>query len=66
MRLREQTLFDTSVRLPANLTEGVYLTRIFLTRGGGGRVVDVFDNSDPGRKFGAAERLIYHAGDELL
>ena len=30
----EQTLFRSAVRLPAALTEGVYLTRIFLTRGG--------------------------------
>lgn len=30
----EQTLFRTAVRLPAALTEGDYVTRIFLTRGG--------------------------------
>ncbi|MGR3565987.1 MAG: TIGR02186 family protein [Heliomarina sp.] len=30
----QQTLFNTSIRLPANLTEGGYTTRIFLTRGG--------------------------------
>ncbi|MCB1357146.1 MAG: TIGR02186 family protein [Maritimibacter sp.] len=28
------TLFDTRIELPANLTEGTYRTRIFLTRGG--------------------------------
>ena len=30
----EQTLFRTTVQLPANLTEGDYRTRIFATRGG--------------------------------
>ena len=34
VKLREQTLFDTSVKLPANLTEGIYVARIFLTRDG--------------------------------
>ena len=32
--LREQTLFSTAIAMPANLTEGAYETRIFLTRGG--------------------------------
>ncbi|MEM6888358.1 MAG: TIGR02186 family protein [Pseudomonadota bacterium] len=32
--VEEQTLFRTSVELPAALTEGGYTTRIFLTRGG--------------------------------
>ncbi len=32
--LDQQTLFRTSIALPANLTEGDYVTRIFLTRGG--------------------------------
>lgn len=30
--VREQTLFDTSIQLPANLTEGTYNTRVYLTR----------------------------------
>lgn len=34
VEVREQTLFRTSVAMPANLTEGAYRTRIFLTRGG--------------------------------
>ncbi|WP_298565607.1 TIGR02186 family protein [uncultured Aliiroseovarius sp.] len=34
VNLREETLFDTRIALPANLTEGDYRTRIFLTRGG--------------------------------
>ncbi|SPJ26256.1 TIGR02186 family protein [Palleronia abyssalis] len=32
--IRQDTLFDTSVVLPANLVEGVYTSRIFLTREG--------------------------------
>lgn len=32
--ISEETLFDTSIALPANLTEGVYTARIYLTRGG--------------------------------
>ncbi|MBV2358752.1 TIGR02186 family protein [Thalassococcus sp. CAU 1522] len=32
VELRQQTLFNTAIRLPANLTEGAYPTRIFLTR----------------------------------
>jgi uncharacterized protein (TIGR02186 family) len=56
VRFREQTLFDTSVRLPANLTEGDYTARIFLTRSGA--VVDVFEQTIPVRKVGL-ERFIY-------
>lgn len=32
--LSQQTLFQTSLSLPANLTEGAYRTRVFLTRDG--------------------------------
>ncbi len=56
VRFREETLFDTAVRLPANLVEGDYATRIFLTRGG--EVVDIFEQAIPVRKVGL-ERLIY-------
>lgn len=38
--LEEQTLFHTTVSLPANLTEGHYEARIFLTREG--EVVDIY------------------------
>lgn len=34
VNLAEETLFDTRISLPANLTEGAYRTRIYLTRGG--------------------------------
>jgi uncharacterized protein (TIGR02186 family) len=56
VRLREQTLFDTAVRLPANLTEGEYVTRIFLMRDGA--VVDLYEQTIPVRKVGV-ERMIY-------
>jgi uncharacterized protein (TIGR02186 family) len=56
VRFREQTLFDTAIRLPANLTEGDYLTRIILTRGGA--VVDLHEQTIPVRKVGL-ERWIY-------
>jgi len=36
----EETLFQTQIRLPANLIEGAYQTRIFLTRDG--QVVDSY------------------------
>lgn len=61
VRFREEVLFDTSVRLPANLTEGDYLTRIFLTRAGA--VVDVYEQTIPVRKVGL-ERLIYRLAHE--
>ncbi|WP_242109749.1 TIGR02186 family protein [Aliiroseovarius subalbicans] len=34
VKLAQDTLFDTRILLPANLTEGEYRTRIYLTRGG--------------------------------
>ena len=55
--LRDATLFDTSVRLPANLVEGAYQTRIFLTRDGA--VVDAFSANIDVRKVGL-ERFIYN------
>lgn len=61
VRFREEVLFDTSVRLPANLTEGDYTVRIFLTRGGD--VVDLFEQTIPVRKVGL-ERVIYALAHE--
>ncbi len=55
--LRNETLFDTSIRLPANLVEGDYRTRIFLTRGG--QVLDVYEQDIAVRKVGL-ERFIYN------
>lgn len=54
---RDQTLFDTSIRLPANLVEGDYRTRIFLTRDG--EVVDALTQDIAVRKVGL-ERWIYN------
>jgi uncharacterized protein (TIGR02186 family) len=55
--LRGDTLFDTAIRLPANLVEGDYRTRIFLTRNG--EVVDMFSQDIEVRKVGL-ERWIYN------
>ncbi|WP_171175852.1 TIGR02186 family protein [Ruegeria sp. HKCCD8929] len=52
----EQTLFRTSIEMPADLTEGEYSARIFLTRGG--MVVSDFTTSIDVRKVGL-ERILY-------
>jgi len=52
----EQTLFRTSIALPAALTEGDYQTRIFLTRGGS--VVAQYETSIYVRKVGM-ERWLF-------
>ena len=57
----EQTLFRTAVKLPAALTEGVYATRIFLTRGG--EVVSKYETSIFVRKVGM-ERWLYRLSRE--
>ena len=54
--LDEQTLFRTAIRLPANLTEGAYQTRIFLTREG--HVVSNFETVIDVRKVGL-ERWLF-------
>lgn len=54
--LDENTLFRTSIRLPANLTEGEYQTRIFLTRGG--VVVSEYETAIDVRKVGM-ERWLF-------
>jgi uncharacterized protein (TIGR02186 family) len=51
-----QTLFQTSVQLPAALTEGDYVTRIFLTRGG--KVISSYETSIDVRKVGL-ERWLF-------
>ncbi len=55
--VNEQTLFRTSLSLPANLTEGNYKARIFLTRDG--RVVDKYETVIYVNKVGL-ERWIYN------
>ncbi len=54
--LAEATLFSTSIGLPADLTEGIYRARIFLTRDGA--VVDMLETQIPVRKVGL-ERWLY-------
>lgn len=57
----EQTLFNTTVQLPANLTEGDYSARFFLTRGG--QVVDSFETTIPVQKVGL-ERFLFRLSRE--
>lgn len=53
----EQTLFRTSIEMPADLTEGDYAARIFLTRGK--TVVSQFETTIDVRKVGL-ERFLYN------
>ncbi|WP_386684031.1 TIGR02186 family protein [Loktanella sp. R86503] len=55
--LEQDTLFRTAFRLPANLLEGDYLARIFLTRGG--KVIDTHSTVIPVQKVGL-ERWLYN------
>ncbi|MFY0308989.1 TIGR02186 family protein [Leisingera sp. D0M16] len=57
----EQTLFRTAITMPADLTEGDYLTRIFLTRGG--EVVSSYETTIDVRKVGL-ERFLYSLSRE--
>jgi len=57
----QQTLFRTAIDMPANLTEGEYSTRIFLTREG--RVVSVYETTIDVRKVGL-ERWLYNMSRE--
>lgn len=52
----QQTLFRTAIRMPANLTEGSYETRIFLTREG--QVVSQYQTEIDVRKVGL-ERFLF-------
>ncbi|MFD3190945.1 TIGR02186 family protein [Sedimentitalea sp. HM32M-2] len=54
--LDQQTLFRTAIEMPANLTEGDYATRIFLTRNG--RIVSQYETSIDVRKVGL-ERWLF-------
>ena len=57
----EQTLFNTAVALPANLREGDYKVRIFLTRAG--NVVDDFETTIDVSKVGL-ERFLFNLAHE--
>ncbi|MEO1381092.1 MAG: TIGR02186 family protein [Pseudomonadota bacterium] len=59
--LTEETLFSTSIALPANLTEGNYPTRIFLTRAG--QVVSVYQTTIDVKKVGL-ERWLFNLSRE--
>lgn len=64
VQLRDSTLFSTEFILPSALTEGNYVTRIFLTRGGA--VVDNYETSIYVQKVGL-ERFIFNlAHDQAL
>ncbi len=56
VELNEETLFKTSIAMPANLTEGDYSTRIFLTRSG--KVISEYETVIDVRKVGL-ERWLY-------
>lgn len=61
VQVRESTLFDTSVTLPANLVEGIYTARIFLTRDG--QVVSQASSAINVEKVGL-ERFLYTLAHE--
>ncbi|SIS98122.1 conserved hypothetical protein [Roseivivax lentus] len=62
--VREQTLFSARVQMPANLTEGTYRTRIFLTREG--RVVGQLEREIAVRKIGLGRWLFNLAQGQPL
>ncbi|MEO1274392.1 MAG: TIGR02186 family protein [Pseudomonadota bacterium] len=62
VKLTEETLFETSIELPANLVEGDYAARIFLLRDR--VVIDVHETTIPVRKVGI-ERLLYSFANEF-
>lgn len=62
--LLQQALFRTEVALPANLIEGEYQVRIFLTRGG--KVVDIQDSQIEVSKAGVERFLFRLAHDQPL
>lgn len=59
--IQEETLFRTAVALPANLTEGMYSARIFITRNR--QVIDVLETTIDVRKVGL-ERWVYNLAHE--
>jgi uncharacterized protein (TIGR02186 family) len=61
VKVTDETLFETRIRLPANLVEGDYLARIFLLRNK--NVLDVYVSSIEVRKVGL-ERWIYTMAQE--
>jgi uncharacterized protein (TIGR02186 family) len=61
VRISQDTLFDARFELPANLTEGLYVARIYLTRGG--RVITTEVQEIDVHKVGL-ERWLYNLAHE--
>lgn len=61
VRVTDGTLFDTRIQLPANLTEGAYKARLFLTRGG--EVIATYDADIDVSKVGL-ERWLYNLAQD--
>lgn len=61
VKVIDETLFETRIRLPANLVEGDYKARVFLLRNKA--VLDVYESSIEVRKVGL-ERWIYTMAHE--
>jgi len=61
VEVQQDTLFNTSVTLPSNLTEGEYTARIFLTRQGA--IVSEFETQIEVQKVGL-ERWIFNLAHE--
>lgn len=61
IKLTSETLFSTQIDLPANLVEGDYLTRVFLTRDKA--VLDSFETTIAVRKTGL-ERFLFNLAHE--
>ncbi|GKY89377.1 TIGR02186 family protein [Sinisalibacter aestuarii] len=61
VRVTDNTLFDTHIELPANLTEGNYRARIYLTRGGD--IVSNYVTNIDVHKVGI-ERWLYNLAHE--
>ncbi|WP_368185126.1 TIGR02186 family protein [Aestuariibius sp. HNIBRBA575] len=59
--LDQDTLFRTAISLPANLTAGDYVTRIFLTRNG--QVIDQYETPIAVQKVGL-ERFLFNLAHE--
>ena len=60
--VEQDTLFHTTIQMPADLTEGDYPTRIFLTRDG--QIVDQIETSIDVRKVGL-ERFLYRLSRDM-
>ena len=64
VEVSEETLFTTSIRLPANLTEGDYKARFFITRGGA--VLDMHDTTINVSKVGLEQFLFSMSREQPL